>query len=610
MPRRLAVKDIVILGSLLSGGFSLAMAGIGLWLLWQSALDRLTLSRPGAVVAMVFLGVMGVILSGLYAFLGWQNLEFQQREQQRAAELEAALRSLQDSDYKFRSVIENMIDAVYIKDLEGRFLLMNPAGYAGLGLTPEQVLGKCTAEFLGPETARRFQENDQKVLSAKEAKTFEERLVLRDGQEHVFMTTKSPYLSPEGQIIGIIAIAHDITERQRGEEALRASEARFRGILEAAPDASLLVNSEGRVVMANAQAERMFGYPRDVLVGMGVEQLMPERFREVHVAHRGRYYAHPHARPMGVGMDLYGLRRDGNEFPVEISLSPLETPEGMVIIASLRDVTERKRVLREMAQRTAELQKSRELNQLKDHFLSSLSHEMKTPLSLICGYAELLEEKYPDERLLEGILKGSQRLNEHISNMLDYSAMVSGTLPLYKTEVNLAEQLQNVRAAHEESMRLKGLRFLSEVDSETPPIQGDPRRISQMIGELLSNAIKFTPEGGSLGVRIRPEAGKVRIEVWDTGPGILESDRQKIWSAFTQLEVGDTLRKGGLGLGLTIVSKLAELHGGTVELESEVGKGSRFIITLPIEDSAHPNLRVTMLAEPQEQPSSGSQNSR
>jgi signal transduction histidine kinase len=194
--------------------------------------------------------------------------------------------------------------------------------------------------------------------------------------------------------------------------------------------------------------------------------------------------------------------------------------------------------------------------------------------------------------------------------MLDYSAMVSGTLPLYKTEVNLAEQLQNVRAAHEESMRLKGLHFSTELDSETPPIHADPRRISQMIGELLNNAIKFTPEGGSLGVRIRPEAGKVRIEVWDTGPGIPESDRQKIWSAFTQLEVGDTLRRGGLGLGLTLVSKLAELHGGHVEVDSEVGKGSRFIITLPIEDSALPNLRVTMLAEPQEQPSPGGRDSR
>lgn len=475
MARHLPIKGLVVLGSLLSGGFSLVMAGIGLWLLWQAALGRLALTRPGAVIGLIVLGLLGVALSAFYLLMGLQNLAFQKSELERQAELKAARRLLQDSDYKFRSVIETTQDLVTIKDLDGRFLLMNPAGFALLGLPPEEILGRRGVDFLPPDLARQMEANDRAVIDSKTSQTFEDRAIGHDGVEHVFITTKHPYFSPEGQVLGVIAISHDITEL--------------------------------------------------------------------------------------------------------------------------------KRTFEEIAQRTVELRKSQELNQLKDHFLSSLSHEMKTPLSLIIGYAELLEEKYPQEDLLEGILEGSRRLNDHISNMLDYSALVSGTLPLYRTEVNLAELVQNAHAAAEESLRVKHLRFTSELDPEIPPIQADPRRICQMLGALFSNAVKFTPDGGSIGIQVHPESDQVRITVWDSGPGIPEADRQRIWSAFTQLEVGDTLRKGGLGLGLPIVKKLAELHGGSLELDGEVGKGSRFTVTLPIAGVARPVLRIMRLEGQKEQAS-------
>jgi protein-histidine pros-kinase len=583
MARRIRPDALLIAGSLLWGILFAVMSAIGLWILRQAAMGQLHLTRPEAIVILIALGFAGMIFCAFYYHLGKRNLELEAREREHAAELEVAVRSLQDSDYKFRSIIQYTDDIIYIKDLEGRFLLMNPAGGRLFGRPPEELAGKRDSDFLAPEFACRMREHEREVLTAKAPLTRVERAVLRDGSEHVFHTTKYPYPSPEGEVIGIIGISRDVSELNRAEEALRASEARFRGIMEAAPDAMFLVNRAGDVVMANAQAEKMFGYDRAELLGMGVEQLMPERFRAEHVAHRRDYYANPYPRSMGLGMDLYGLRPDGSEFPVEISLSPLETPEGMLVIASIRDVTERKHTLEEMAQRTAELKKSRELNQLKDHFLSSLSHEMKTPLSLIFGYAELLEEKYPEEELLKGILDGSRRLNEHISNMLDYSAMVSGTLSLYKTEVNLGEVIQGVHASLEEALRLKRIRFLSEVDPETPAIQADARRISQVLEELLDNAMKFTPEDGALGVRVRPEPSMVVIEVWDTGPGIEAPEQQQIWEAFTQLDVGDAFRKGGLGLGLTLVKRLTELHGGYVELASEVGKGSHFTVRLPIE---------------------------
>ncbi|GEM_PF-3474722 len=471
MGRQPPAEGFLIVGSLVAGTFFALMTGIGLWILRQSALGQLTLSHAEAIVGLVVLGTLGLVLSGLNYASRKPIVEFEQREQARAARLEA----------------------------------------------------------------------------------------------------------------GTITVSHDITECKHVEEALRACEA----ILEAVPDANILVNRQGAIVKVNSQAEKMFGYSRGELVGMSLEQLMPERFRTVHVAHRDRYHAAPYTRPIGIGLDLFALRKDGSEVPVEISLSPMDTPDGLIIIASIRDITERKRALGEIIQRTAELQKSQELNRLKDHFLSSLSHEMKTPLSLICGYAELLEEKYPHEVALDGLMDGIRRLNEHISSMLDHSALVSGSLPLYKTEVNLAELIPIVHAAVEEDLRFKNLHFITEVDPETPPIQADPRRISQMIRELISNAIKFTPEGGTLGILCCPGHDMIRIEVWDTGAGIPKPDQSRIWEAFTQLDVGDALRKGGLGLGLTIVKGLAELHGGYVELESELGKGSHFRVYLPIDDASN-----------------------
>jgi len=221
------------------------------------------------------------------------------------------------------------------------------------------------------------------------------------------------------------------------------------------------------------------------------------------------------------------------------------------------------------------------LDRLKDTFLSTISHEMKTPLSLIIGYTELLQDKYPDEELLKGLLDGSRRLSTHINNMLDYSALLGGSLPLYKTEVSIPEVTNNALDIMDTEFKLADLHVEAHVASDVPPICGDSRRITQMLLELLDNARKNTPAGGSVGVDVSPHDGDVRIVVWDTGKGIKKEDLERIWQAFTQLETGQSVRQAGLGLGLTIVSKLVELHHGRVDVESKPGKGSRFTIDLP-----------------------------
>ncbi|MBI6545645.1 MAG: HAMP domain-containing histidine kinase [Cyanobacteria bacterium NC_groundwater_1444_Ag_S-0.65um_54_12] len=235
-----------------------------------------------------------------------------------------------------------------------------------------------------------------------------------------------------------------------------------------------------------------------------------------------------------------------------------------------------------IARQEVELQKARELEHLKDQFLSSLSHKMKTPLSLIIGYAELLQEMYPEEELLENLLRGGRKLTDHINDLLDYSALLGGSLPLYKTEVCLPEIVVNIATIVREEFRHKGLLLCIATDPATPPIAGDSRRITQLLLELLDNARKFTPSGGTIEIRVYAQENTARIDIRDTGVGIAEKDRDQIWEPFGQLDIAEEHRNGSLGLGLTIVKKLVELQDGQVNLESRSGQGSCFSLAFPV----------------------------
>ncbi len=191
------------------------------------------------------------------------------------------------------------------------------------------------------------------------------------------------------------------------------------------------------------------------------------------------------------------------------------------------------------------------------------------------------------------MLEGTQRLNEHITNLLEYSAVLSRTLPLYPSEISLEEVARHVVQFVAAGMRAHGLALTLDLDPATPAITGDFRRISQVLLKLVENAEKFTPAGGQVGIRIGPSGEEVRIDVWDTGPGIPESEFGRIWQAFTQLEIGDSQRKGGLGLGLSMVKKLTELHGGRVALVSHPGRGSTFTVFLPISTPARAGAPAT-----------------
>jgi PAS domain S-box-containing protein len=366
--------------------------------------------------------------------------------------------------------------------------------------------------------------------------------------------------------------------------------AQFETFLETVPDAMVVVDCHGRIVMLNSQTERLFGYRREQLLGLQVELLVPERYRGSHSAHRGGYFTAPTVRPMGAAQELYGRRRDGSEFPVEISLSPVETEQGILVASAIRDITDRKRaeaqrasLIREHAARA----EAEAANRAKDEFLAMLSHELRNPLGAVLSAVALLDKiGARDEPALKAraiIRRQAQRLSRLLDDLLDVARLQTGKALLETQRLDLGELVRRCLG----TLRSSGSLDHHEVaaDCEQVWVDADAARMEQVFDNLMLNALKFTPEHGSVRVGVHGNGSDAILQVSDSGVGMTDDLVARVFDLFTQ-GADKSLREGGLGIGLAVVRRLVEQHGGRVEAHSDgPGRGSTFFVRLPRVDA-------------------------
>lgn len=349
-------------------------------------------------------------------------------------------------------------------------------------------------------------------------------------------------------------------------------------VLESAPDAMVIVDSVGTILFASRRITALCGYLPEEIVGQGIECLLPERFRQNHLAHRRNYARNAHPRPMGVDLDLYALHKDGTELPVEISLSPIRDGDRLLVAAALRDVTERKRIQTELMQAREAADRA---NLAKSRFLATASHDLRQPLQTLSLLNGTLRRVVRDQIAGEAVAQQGHAIEamSRLTNaLLDISKLESGAIRPDPADFAVAALFEEMRSEFASVAASKGLEL--RVETAVPSAHSDPSLVGRILRNLLSNAIKYTQRGW---VRLRavPCQAGVRLEVADSGIGISADHLPYIYDEFYQVGVASNTSREGYGLGLSIVHRLVRLLGLKLDVQSEVGRGSTFALEMP-----------------------------
>ena len=375
-------------------------------------------------------------------------------------------------------------------------------------------------------------------------------------------------------------------DKLRYVEELNKAKAMFEGLFEFAPDAIVIVDREGRIVQLNKQAEKLFGYTREELLGADHDMLVPERFKEEHLENRREYMSDPRTRHMGTGMDLHGRRKDGSEFPVDIALGHMQIGTDIVVLAVVRDFTERKKWEKEIREVNEHLQRrTRELeraNKDMESFSHSASHDLREPLMIIDGFSRILLKKYGKEfddhgkEMLSLITETAEKMNQLINDLLSFARI--SAKGVVKSDIDLRGLAQEV--FEEMKPTMVGRRVKLDM-KDLPVAWGDPSMIRQVLVNLLSNALKFSrsKEKAKIEIGGSVEEGENVYYIKDNGIGFNNEQGEVLFGHFKRLHPMEKFE--GTGLGLAIVKRIIEKHGGRVCAEGKPDEGAKFYFTLP-----------------------------
>jgi PAS domain S-box-containing protein len=485
--------------------------------------------------------------------------------------LRATSEAVAASAAQFRALLESAPDAMVIVDARGKIVMINAQTERLFGYRREQLVGHLD-EVLLPERLRaEYPARRAAFFAAPGRRALDADLGLsgrrENGSEFPIEVSVSPIEAPGG-LLASIAV-RDITERNQTQARVRAL-AIAAQVVDAAPYAMVMAGPRGIIKMVNHEAEQLFGYGRDELIGHPLELLLPERLRDAHAGHVREFGGSPKARTMGAGRELLGLHKSGTEIPVEIGLGPVETSDGLFTLASIVDITERKAREDALQRSNAEL----------EQFAYVASHDLQEPLRMVASYTELLGQRYKGQlddkadKYIHYAVDGAKRMQRLVADLLAYSRVGSQGKPMVPVDCNavlsyvltvLAEPIQQADA-------------VIDVGS-LPIVQGDEGQIGQLLQNLIGNALKFRgPEPLRIAIEARLHRGRWLFSVTDNGIGVDMQHAERIFEMFQRLH--ERGKYEGSGVGLAIAKRIVERHGGRIWLESTPGEGTTFFFTM------------------------------
>ena len=496
------------------------------------------------------------------------------------SEISRDISERKETGAKYSGLLEAAPDAMVVVNQAGEIVLLNVQAEKQFGYRRDALVGQKVNNIIPEGFAERLIADGTRTAADALAQQIGTGLELtgrrQDGSEFPIEIMLSPLESAEG--ILVTAAIRDISVRKDAEKHLAQMEGRYRGLLEAAPDAMVVVNQDGEIVLLNVQAEKQFGYHRDELLGQKVKNIIPEGFAERLIADGLRSAEEALAQQIGTGIELIGRRKDGSEFPIELMLSPLESAEGILVTAAIRDITTRRMAEAHLLQKVDELYRS---NEELGQFAYIASHDLQEPLRMVASYTQLLSRRYKGkldsdaDEFIAFAVDGASRMQRLIQDLLTYSRVGTKGKDLLDTssEEALQQALMNLRGAIEESGALV-------THDPLPAVLADDMQLIQLFQNLVGNAIKYQRPGVP---RVHVSAARNGAKKWtfavqDNGLGIDSQYFEKIFGMFQRLHKREEF--AGTGIGLAICKKIVERHGGSISVESEPGQGSTFRFSL------------------------------